>query len=72
MNTSAILDEQILDGKTPVLQLTPNFIARSIQKTKDFGKIGHIPRKPKMVDEALESYKYLTKTYTTRETLSSN
>ena len=30
VNTSAILDEPILDDKTPVLQPTPNFIAKSI------------------------------------------
>ena len=34
--TSAILDEPILDDKTPVLQLTPNFIANSIQKNQRF------------------------------------
>ena len=34
VNTSVILDERIIDGKTPVLQPTPNFIAKSIQKSK--------------------------------------
>ena len=38
VNTSAILDEPILDDKTPVLQPTSNFISKSIQKIKDFGK----------------------------------
>ena len=37
LNTSAILDEPILDDKTPVLQPAPNFIAKSIHKIKDFG-----------------------------------
>ena len=37
VNTSAILDHPILDDKTPVLQPTPNFVAKSIQKIKDFG-----------------------------------
>ena len=35
VNTSAILDDPILDDKTPVLQPTPNFIAKSIQKIKN-------------------------------------
>ena len=34
VNTSAIIDDTILDDKTPVLQPTPNFIAKSMQKTK--------------------------------------
>ena len=37
VNTSAILDDPILDDKTPVLQPTPNIFAKSIQKIKDFG-----------------------------------
>ena len=37
VNTTAILDEPILDDKTPVLQPTPNFIAKSIHKIKYFG-----------------------------------
>ena len=37
VNTSAILDDPILDDKTPILQPTPNFMAKSIQKIKDFG-----------------------------------
>ena len=31
MNTSAILDDSILDDKSPVLQPAPNFIAKSIK-----------------------------------------
>ena len=56
MNTSAILDDRILNDKTTVLQPTPNFIAKSIQKINDFGKwlSDYIPPKPKVVDEALE------------------
>ena len=37
VNTSAIIDDPILDDKTPVIQPTPNFIAKSIQNIKDFG-----------------------------------
>ena len=33
VNTSAILDDPILDDKTPVLLPTPNFIAKSIKKS---------------------------------------
>ena len=36
VNTSAILDEPILDDKNPVIQLTPHFIAKSIQKNQRF------------------------------------
>ena len=36
-NTSAILDDPILDDNTPVLEPTPKFIAKSMQKSKDFG-----------------------------------
>ena len=63
VNTSAILADPILDDKTPVLQTTPNFIAKSIQKIKDFGNwmLDYIPPKPKVVDEALESFKNLIK-----------
>ena len=63
VNTSAILDEPILDDKSPVLQPTPNFIAKSIQKIKDFGNLllDYIPSKPKVVHEALESFKNLIK-----------
>ena len=59
MNTSAILDDPILDDKTPVLQPTPSFIVKSIQKIKDFGNwlLDYIPPKPKVVDEALESFR---------------
>ena len=62
-HTSAILDQPILDNKTPVLQPSPNFIAKNMQKINDFGKslLGYIPPKPKMIDEALESFKNLIK-----------
>ena len=36
VNTSAILDDPILDDKPPVLQPTPNFIDKSIQKNQRF------------------------------------
>ena len=63
VNISAILDDPILDDKTSVLQPTPNFIAKSIQKIKDFGEwlFDYIPPKPKVVDDVLESFKNLTK-----------
>ena len=58
VNTSAILDEPILHDKTPVLQPTPNFIAKSIRKIKDFFNwlLDYTLPKPKVVDEALESF----------------
>ena len=73
-NTRKILDDPILDDNTPVLQTTPKFIAKSMQKIKDFGNwlLNYIPPKPKVVDEALESFKNLMKNCTTRETLPSN
>ena len=63
VNTSANLDDLILDDKTPVLQATLSFIAKSIQKIKDFGNwlLDYIPPKSKMVDEALETFKNLIK-----------
>ena len=63
VNTSAILDDLILDDKTPVLQPAPNFIAKSILKIKDFGEwlLDYIPPKPKVVDKALESFKNIIK-----------
>ena len=71
MNTSAILDEPILNDKTPVLQPTPNCIAKSIQKTKNFGNwlLDYIQPKPKVIDEALESFKNrIKKLYNKRDT----
>ena len=71
VNTSAILDDPILDDKTPVLQPTTSFIAKNIQKIKDFGNwlLDYIPPKPKVVDEALESFKNLIKKlYNKRDT----
>ena len=61
--TSAILDDSILDDKTPVLQPAPNFIAKRIHKIKDFGEwlLDYIPPKPEVVDEALESFMNLIK-----------
>ena len=71
VNTSAIHDHSILDDKPPVLQPTPSFIVKSIQKIKDFGNwlLDYIPRKPKVVDERLESCKNLIKQlYNKRDT----
>ena len=63
MKTNPILDDPILDDNTPVLQPTPKFIAKSIQKIKDFGKwlLDYIPPNLKVVDEALESFKHIIK-----------
>ena len=68
MNASASLDDPILgdpilDDNTLVLQPTSNFVARSMQKIKDFGNqlLDYIPPKPKVVDEALESIKFFFK-----------
>ena len=74
VNTSVILDEPILGDNNPVLQPTPKFIAKSMQKIKDFGKwlLDFIPPKPKVVVEALESFKNLMKICTTREKFHSN
>ena len=48
---------------TKVKQNTTNFIAKIMQKFKDFGNrfLDYIPPKPKVVDEALESFKNKTK-----------
>ena len=62
---------QLLEDKTPVLQPTPSFIVKSIRKIKDFGNwlLDYIPPKPKVVDEALETFKNLIKKlYNKRET----
>ena len=71
VNTSAILDDSILDDKSPVLQPTPNFIAKSTQKIKDFYNwlLDYISPKPKVVDEAFESFKNrIKKLYNKRDT----
>ena len=60
-----------MDDKIPVLQPTPSFIVKTIQKIKDFGNwlLDYIPPKPKVVDEALRSFKNLTKIlYNKRDT----
>ena len=71
VNTSSILAESILDDNTPVLQSRPKFIAKSMQEIKDFGNwlLDYIPPKPKVVDEALESFKnIIRKMYNKKET----
>ena len=71
MYTSVILDEPILDGNTPVFQLTPKILAKSIQKITDFGNwlLDYLPPKPKVVDVAHDSMKNLfKKQYNNRET----
>ena len=59
VNTSEILNDPIQGDKTTVLQPTPNLIAKSMQNIKDCGNwlLDYIPSKPKVVDEALESFK---------------
>ena len=59
VNISAYLDQPILDDNPPVLQPTQKYIAKSKQKIKDFSNwlLDYIPRKLKVVDEALESFK---------------
>ena len=71
VNTRAILDDPILDDIIPVLRSAQKFIAKSIQKIKDFGNwlLDYIPPKPKVADEALESFKNLIKNlYNKRDT----
>ena len=71
VNTSAILDQPILDDNTPVLKTKQKFFAKSVQKIKDCSNwlFDYIPPKPKVVDEALESFKNLIrKLYNKRET----
>ena len=79
VNASTILDEPTVDqpilaDNTSVLQPTPKFDARLMQKIKAFGNwlLDYIPTKRKVVDEAVESFKNLIKNYTTRETLHLN
>ena len=59
VNTSAILDQPILDDNTPLLKPTQKFIAKSKQKIKDCWNwlLDYIPPKPKIVDEALKFLK---------------
>ena len=63
VNISAILDGPILDDNTQLLKPTQKFIAKSKQKIKDCWNwlLDYIPPKPKVVDEALESFKNLIK-----------
>ena len=63
VNTSAILDQPVLVDNTPVLQQSPNFIAKSIQKIKDCWNwsLDYIPPKPKVVNKAIESFKNVIK-----------
>ena len=63
VNTSAILDGPILNDNTPLLKPTQKFIAKSKQKIKYCWNwlLDYIPPKPKVGDEALESFKYLIK-----------
>ena len=60
VNTSAILDEPVLDDSTS----TQKFIDKSMQQIKDFGNwlLDYINPKPTVVHEALESFKNLKKT----------
>ena len=72
VNTTEILDDPILDDKTPVLRPTPNIIAKRIQRIKDFVEwlLNYIPPQPKVIDEALESFKNLTKKFYNKRDIS--
>ena len=63
VNTSAILDQPILNDKTPVLEPTPYFTAKSMQTIKDFVNwlLNYIAPKAKVAGQALESFKNLIK-----------
>ena len=54
VNTSTILDAPILKDNILVLEPTPKFIAKRMQKIKDFGNwfLDYIQPQPKVVDEA--------------------
>ena len=71
LQTSASLDETILDDNTSVLKPSQKFITKSVQKIKDCWNwlLDYIPPKLKVVDEALESFKNLIKKlYNKRDT----
>ena len=71
MNTSAILNQPILNDNTPVLKSTKTFIAKSKQKLKDCSNwlLDYIPPKPKVVDEVFKSFKnQIKKLYNKRDT----
>ena len=74
VNTSAILDDPILDDKIPVLQPTPNFIAKSIQKIKILMNGCWITyhQNQRWLMKLSNRFKDLAKNCTTRETLSYN
>ena len=74
VNTSSIVERKILHDNTPVLKPTPKCIAKRMQKIKNFGSwlLDNMQTKPNVVDEALESFKNLTKNCATREALTSN
>ena len=79
VNTSTILDDPILadpilDDNAPVLQPTSKFVAGSMQEIKDFGNwlLDYKQPKPKVIDEALESFMNQIKKWTTRKILQSN
>ena len=74
VNTSAVLEypilnDPVLDDNNPVLQQRPKFIAKRMEKINGFGNslLKYIPPKPKVVDEALASFKNLIKNCTTRQ-----
>ena len=71
VNTSAILDQPTPNDITPVLKPTQKFVAKSLQEIKDCWNwlLDYIPPKPKVVDEALESFKNkIIKLYNKRDT----
>ena len=56
VNTSAVLDQQILDDNTSVIKPSQKIIANSKQEIKDCWNwlLDYIPPKPQVVDESLE------------------
>ena len=69
VNTSAILDDPILDDKTPVLQPHQVSLLKVYKRSKILVIGCYIQPKPKVVDEALESFKNLIKKlYNKRDT----
>ena len=68
VNTSAILDQPILDYNPSVLKPKQKFFAKSVETIKDCWNwlLHSISPKPRVVDEALKSFKNLIKNCTTR------
>ena len=73
VNTSAILDDSILDDKTPVLQPKSNLIAKSMQKSKlVIGCWITYHQNQMWLMKLSNRLRFYFKNCTTRETLPSN